>query len=99
MAHFKRLAKIQMLAALLFLPFIWPWLPFCIWLYGMFFADVLTWLDLLLFVVLPFAAVIVVASTVSGPVERARSLATDPSLVAERDRVVDVWLNGKLPDW
>ncbi|HEX2474702.1 MAG TPA: hypothetical protein VHK01_08150 [Lacipirellulaceae bacterium] len=98
LVQFKRLAKIQMYVALVTLPLLW--LPTLVWLVGTFLIAEVGWLDLLWYVVLPWMVVVAAASALSGPVERVQKLpAGDPSFQAERDHIVDVWLNRRLPDW
>jgi hypothetical protein len=96
LARFQRLATIQMIVALsepvLF------WLPLIIWPIGHFFIGDLTWLDLLLFGVIPFCIVAIVAFSTIGTARAVRATPTSSTeLEAGRDRIVDIWLNRWLP--
>jgi membrane protein required for beta-lactamase induction len=98
MSAFKRLASLQMYSALpaLYLTRV----PLVVWLVGKFALGHLTWLDGLLFVVLPFFVQSAIAAGAIGTAEAVRSTpAANEALTAERDRVVDVWINKKLPQW
>lgn len=95
---FKRLASSQMYVSLgaLYL----TWVPLVIWLVGKFVLGRLTWLDGLLFVVLPFVVQFALAAAAVGTAEAVRSTpAADEALTAQRDRVADVWVNKKYPEW
>jgi hypothetical protein len=98
MRRFKRLATIQMYVSLVLL-----WItvvPPLVWLYGFFFGRVLGWLDLLLYVVLPFVPVLVIALRGADTANAVRATpADDPALAAERDHVAHVWVNRYFPDW
>ena len=98
LVRLKRLAAIQMYAALGVLPLL-P-VPLLVWLYGIFIAGLLSWMDLLSFVVLPFAAIVAGAFLMGGPAEEVQAISVeDAALQAERDHVIDVWLNRMLPKW
>lgn len=93
----KRLAAVQMYAALLLLPL--TALPPLAWLYGVFIAGVLGWLDLMLYVMLPLAAFVVGACVTSSPAKEVQVMpVVNASLEAERDHIVEVWLHRMLPD-
>ena len=95
LVRFQRLATIQMTVALsepvLF------WLPWIVWPVGHFFIGELTWLDLLLFGVLPFCIVANVAFSTSVRQEPCATPASSSELEAQRDHVVNIWLNRWLP--
>ena len=94
---FKRLASIQMYGSLLALYLLG--LPFFVWLAGKFAFGQLTWLDGLLFVILPFAAQVAISMAAIGTVRAVRNTPAEGELlVKERDRVVGVWLNQKFPE-
>ena len=98
MLAFKRLASVQMYVSLAALYL--TWVPLLIWIVGKFVLGRLTWLDGLLFVVLPFVIQFALSAVAVGTAEAVRRTpaATD-TLTAERDRVVDVWVNKKYPEW
>ncbi len=98
MAAFKRLASSQMYVSLISGYLLW--IPLITWIFGKFLLGQLTWLDGLLFVVLPFAVQVLISSYMIGAARAVRSTpTTSKALDAERDWVVDVWLNKKLPEW
>ncbi len=98
MRAFKRLATVQMYGSL---PVIYlAWLPIIVWVVGKFIFGHLTWLDGLLFVILPFAALIAWSFAAIGTADGARETpAESETLTTERDRVVDVWVNKNFPEW
>ena len=98
MLAFKRLASFQMYVTLgtLYL----TWVPLLIWIVGKFVLGHLTWLDGLLFVILPFAIQMALSATAIGTANAVRSTpVADEALTAERDRVADVWVNKLYPEW
>ena len=98
MLAFKRLASFQMYVSLAALYL--TWVPLLIWIVGKFVLGHLTWLDGLLFVILPFVIQFVLSGAAIGTAKAVRSTpAEGPTLTAERDRVVDVWVNKKYPEW
>ena len=98
MARFKRLASGQMYVAVVFLPL--AWVPLIAWAFGIAVAGATNWLDLLLYVVLPLAAVVATSGAMVGLARAVRATPTDgPALAAERDRVADVWVSRRFPDW
>jgi hypothetical protein len=98
MVRFKRLASIQMYVSLAGL--IVMGIPLALWVIDLFWFGEMAWLDLLLFVLVPFAVECAVASVVVGTSRAVRSTpASDLSLASERDRVVDIWLHRALPSW
>jgi hypothetical protein len=94
----RRLVKTQMYASLICLALLAA--PLMVWLLGFFIAGALGWLDLLVFVALPFAVVTVATVLMGRPAEvvRATSVA-NPTLQAERDQIVQVWVDRIFPDW
>ena len=98
MLRFKRMAAFQMRVSgiAMFL----AWSPLVIWIYGIAVARVVGWLDLLLYVVVPYAAELWVGVSM---VDRARAVRATPAsnstLEVERDHVAKVWVNGPRPDW
>jgi len=98
MSAFRRLASLQMYVSLAALYL--TWVPLVIWIVGKFVLGQLTWLDGLLFVVLPFVAQFALSAAAIGTARAVRSTpAADERLTAERDRVVDVWVNKNYPEW
>ena len=98
MLAFKRLASVQMYVSLAALYL--AWVPLLIWVVGKFVLGRLTWLDGLLFVVLPFVIQFALSAAAIGTAKAVRSTpAATEGLSAERDRVVDVWVNKKYPEW
>ena len=95
---FKAMASVQMYASFVVIRL--AWVPLIIWLIGKFFLRSLTWLDLLLYVALPYVLQLVVAVTTIATLRAVRvTPASDPVLNKERERVVDVWLRQNFPDW
>jgi hypothetical protein len=91
----RRLATVQMYGGLL-APILL--IPGVIWFVGKFATDAVHWSDLLLYVFLPYVALFFVAALGIGPAKAVRNTAVDdPVLKSERDRIVDIWLNKKLP--
>lgn len=97
LSRLKKLATVQMYAALIALALMA--VPTLVWIYGHFVEGQLGWLDLLLFVFVPVVIWQFVAGTLSGPAKEVRAISAVPELQAERDHVVDVWLNRAFPDW
>ena len=98
MVAFKRLASFQMYVSLAALYL--TWVPLFIWIVGKFVLGQLTWLDGLLFVILPFIVQFALSAAAIGTAKAVRSTpAADQTLTAERDRIVDVWVNKKYPEW
>ncbi len=98
MLVFKRLASFQMYVSLVALYLIW--VPLLIWIVGKFVFGQLTWLDGLLFVILPFVTQFALMVAGRGTAKGVRSTpAATESLTAERDRVADVWVNKDFPEW
>jgi hypothetical protein len=98
MAAFRRLVSVQMYVSLA--GFYLTWVPLVVWLVGHFVLGQLSWLDGLLFVVLPFAVQLAVSAGMVGTARAVRRTpAADKRLTAERDRVADVWVNNSFPDW
>ena len=98
LAAFTRLAGTQMYWSLAGLTL--TGVPPMVWLFGKFVAGQLGWLDALLYVVLPFAALTYASGRLVSTARAVRATpADDPALTAERDRVVHVWLHRNLPDW
>ena len=98
MLAFKRLASFQMYVTLAALYL--TWVPLLIWIVGKFVLGHLTWLDGLLFVILPFVIQMALSATAIGTANAVRSTpVADEALTAERDRVVDVWVNKLYPEW
>ena len=96
--RFKRLAAGQMYGSLVGL--VLTWLPLALWLAGKFWLGQLYWLDVVLFVVLPLVVLVWASGQMLSTARAVRATpATDPAIVAERDRVVDVWLHRNLPNW
>jgi hypothetical protein len=95
---FKAMASVQMYAS--FVGIRMAWIPLIIWVIGKFFLRSLTWLDLALYVVLPYVIQTVIAVTTIGAFRAVRATpATDPALNKERERVAEVWLRRNFPDW
>ena len=98
MLAYKRLASVQMYVSLAALYL--AWVPLLVWIVGKFALGRLTWLDGLLFVVLPFVIQFALSAAAIGTANAVRSTpAATESLSAERDRVVGVWVNKKYPEW
>lgn len=98
MSAFKRLASFQMYGSLTALYLMWA--PLVIWLLGKFVVGHLTWMDGFLFVIVPFIVQFAVSGAAIGTAKAVRSTpAANETLTAERDRVVDVWVNKKYPEW
>ena len=98
MLAFKRLASVQMYVSLAALYL--AWVPLLIWIVGKFVLGQLTWLDGLLFVILPFVTQFTLAAAAVGTAKAVRSTpAAHETLTAERDRVVNVWVNKNYPEW
>jgi len=98
MLAFKRLASFQMYVSLVALYL--TWVPLVLWLVGKFGLGQLTWLDGLLFVILPLVVQFAISAGAIGTARELRCTpAGDENLTAERDRVVDVWVNKKYPEW
>jgi hypothetical protein len=98
MSAFRRLASVQMYVSWAALRL--TWVPLVIWLVGKFALGALNWWDGLLFVVLPFFVQLAVAAGAVGTAKAVRSTpAADDRLAAERDRVVEVWVNKDFPEW
>ena len=96
--RFKRLAAGQMYASLFGL--IFTWVPLVVWLAGKFWLGQLGWLDALLFAVLPMGVLVWASGQMVGTARAVRATpATDPAILAERDRVVNAWLHRNLPNW
>lgn len=94
--RFRRVVGRQMYAALVQILLLA--LPPIIFFYGL-TRKILTVGDLLL-VVLPAAAIIVLAQLNRRHETRVRSIpAADPELERERDRIVRTWNRRPLPDW
>ena len=92
----KKLAALQMYCSIVAPELIWA--PFVVWIVGKFVTDVLTWMDLLTYGVIPFLALGAVAFLAGGPAEQVQSVPVDdPSLQKERDHIIDVWLHRRLP--
>jgi hypothetical protein len=96
LARFQRLASIQMIVAIsepvLF------WTPAIVWIVGHFFIGDLNWLDLLLFVIVPFCLLAIVAFSTIGTARAVRATpAASSGLEARRDHIVNIWLNHRLP--
>ena len=73
------------------------WIPPVVWLISVLVTDAVTWGDVLLYVVLPYVVLFIVAAIGIGPAKAVRNTLTDdPTLQAERDRIVNIWLNQKL---
>ena len=98
MARFKRLATVQMYATLVVLPT--EALPLLVWIYGKFIAGALGWLDLLLYVIVPFLGLTGAAMLLGKQADEVRATPADtPELEKERDLVADVWVNKNFPEW
>jgi hypothetical protein len=97
LSSLKKLVTVQMYAALIALALMA--VPTLVWIYGHFVEGHLGWLDLLLFVFIPIVIWQVIAGQLSGPAKEVRAISSVPELQAERDHVVDVWLNRVFPDW
>jgi hypothetical protein len=97
LSSLKKLVTVQMYAALIALALMA--VPTLVWIYGHFVEGHLGWPDLLLFVFVPIVIWQVVAGKLSGPAKEVRAISAVPELQAERDHVVDVWLNRVFPDW
>ena len=95
---FKALASAQMYASLVGL--ILVWVPLLIWIFGKFVFGRVGWIDLLLYVVIPFVVQLVTSGFLVGTARAIRATpARDMTLETERDRIVDVWLHRSLPNW
>jgi uncharacterized membrane protein len=91
----RRLATLQMYGGLLGSVL---WIPPVVWIIGVLFTDAITWSDVLLYVILPYIVLFIVAAIGVGPAKAVRDTPADtPALTAERDRIVNIWLSQKLP--
>lgn len=96
--RFKRLAKVQMYGTLLVFALIG--LPLLVWGLGKFVGGALDWLDLLLYVILPFAALVLILNYLDAPAEDVRATPADtPEFERERDHVAQVWVDKNFPEW
>jgi hypothetical protein len=94
----RRLGKFQMYATLLVFALVA--LPLLVWIYGKFIVGALGWLDLLLYVILPFVALLILTGVFGAPADEVRATPADtPELEKERDHVADVWVSKNFPDW
>jgi membrane protein required for beta-lactamase induction len=98
MGAFKRLASMQMYVSLVGLYA--AWLPLVVWLLGKFVFGNLSWLDGVLYVLVPFVVQFTLAAASVGTAKAVRrTAAASDAIAAERDRVADVWVNKNLPEW
>ena len=99
-ARLRSLATLQMWVSLIAHPVVpLSLVPLC-WILGWLVFRVLGWFDLILYGLLPFAAIIVTVLLGRSPADMCKEMdAASPSLEAERDRIVDVWINKLFPKW
>jgi hypothetical protein len=96
----RSLAKMQMYLALLGHPLFTVGGVIAIWVVGWLVVRELGWLDLLLYGIVPILVTFVIAAWGQSPARMAKAIpASDVSLAAERDHIVDVWINRLFPDW
>ena len=96
----RSLAKLHMYLSLPGHPNVMIGGVLAVWLIGWLIVKELGWLDLLFFGVLPIIFVFVIAVRGQSPAQMAKTIpASSDSLAAERDHIVDVWLNRLFPDW
>jgi len=96
----RSLAKLQMYLSLLGHPLLTISGVIATWIIGWLVLKELSWLDLLLFGVLPTVVAFVIAASGESPARMAKRIpASDVSLASETDRIVDVWINHLFPDW
>jgi len=96
----RSLAKLQMYLSLVGHPLLTIGGPIATWVIGWLVVKKLGLLDLLLYGVLPIVVACVIAAIGESPAKMAKGIpASDASLAAERDHIVDVWINRLFPDW
>jgi hypothetical protein len=95
----RSLAKLQMYLSLIGHPVLTIGGVFPVWLFGWLVVGDLGWLDLLLFGVLPIVVLFALALPLKSPAQMSKTMPTSDEFCAERDHVVDVWINRLLPDW
>jgi hypothetical protein len=96
----RSLAKLHMYLSLVGHPLVTIGGAIAIWVIGWLVVKELGWVDLLLYGILPITVACVIAAMGTSPARMAKEIpASDATLAAERDHVVDVWINRLLPDW